>query len=453
MARAYDLAERLEALGVTTEAREALAVLSPLVDQASKVALKEVHASLQRYDPALAAKSDEIGSGRKFVKHMETWASLSSPGINADYVGSACALGELRAEMGMDGRWHAVSLAALLDRMILQMIGDAWPRWAIGGRGRAAGERTARQISTLVKLALLDMELAGSAQFDASIDMRGEILGQLSRSFESQIAQAVDGLSQRAQALEITAQTMAAAAEHASDRSTRVAAAAEQATANVSIVAASADEMGKSVAEIAHQVGHSTQIALDAVAKTQTANATLENLAASAEKIGRIVDLISEIASQTNLLALNATIESARAGEAGRGFAVVASEVKNLATQTAKATDDIGGQIRAMQAVARDSAVAIAAVTEIIEEMNAVSMAINAAVEEQSAATQEIARNTHEAAVGAGDVSRAIGEVQEGSLQAGEASGKVVAVSQALDRQAKDLREAVQIFLDGLRAA
>ncbi len=106
-----------------------------------------------------------------------------------------------------------------------------------------------------------------------------------------------------------------------------------------------------------------------------------------------------------------------------------------------------------MQAVARDSAVAIAAVTEIIEEMNAVSMAINAAVEEQSAATQEIARNTHEAAVGAGDVSRAIGEVQEGSLQAGEASGKVVTVSQALDRQAKDLREAVQIFLDGLRAA
>jgi methyl-accepting chemotaxis protein len=211
--------------------------------------------------------------------------------------------------------------------------------------------------------------------------------------------------------------------------------------------------MGKSVAEIAHQVGHSTQIALEAVAKTQTANATLENLAQTAEKIGLVVDLISEIASQTNLLALNATIESARAGEAGRGFAVVASEVKNLATQTAKATEDISGQIRAMQSVARESAEAIAAVNAIIEEMNAVSMAINAAVEEQAAATQEIARNTHEAAVGAGDVSRAIGEVQDGAQKAGAASVEVVGGSRDVEVMARELSEAVESFLGGLRSA
>ena len=191
----------------------------------------------------------------------------------------------------------------------------------------------------------------------------------------------------------------------------------------------------------------------DAVHEARKTNDRVSELSKAASRIGDVVELINTIAGQTNLLALNATIEAARAGEAGRGFAVVASEVKNLATQTAKATDDIAGQIRAMQAVARESAEAIAAVTEIIEEMNAVSMAINAAVEEQSAATQEIARNTHEAAVGAGDVSRAIGEVQEGSHKAGQASGEVVVVSRELDSQANDLRDAVQAFLGGLRAA
>ena len=452
MARDYDLARRLEALGVTAKARTALEAYRPAVDQASKASSKEIQALLQRMDPELAAKTGETGAGRQFVKHMDMWASLSAPEITDSYVPSARSLGEVRARMGMDGRWHAVGLARLLDRVIHQMVKDAWPRWAVDG-GAPKADKLAEQVSSLVKLALLDMDLAGSAQFDASVDARETILRELSESFESKIALAVDGLSQRAHVLEETARSMAVTTEHASERSTRVAAAAEQATANVSIVAASADEMGKSVAEIAHQVGHSTQIALEAVAKTHTANATLENLATSAEKIGQIVELISEIASQTNLLALNATIESARAGDAGRGFAVVASEVKNLATQTAKATDDIASQIRAMQAVARESADAIAAVTEIIEEMNAVSMAINAAVEEQSAATQEIARNTHEAAVGAGDVSRAIGEVQEGSQRAGHASGEVVAVSRELDSQTNDLRDAVQAFLGGLRAA
>ena len=452
MARDYDLARRLEAIGVSAEMRKSLAEIRPLVDEASRASMKEIQTLLAQYDPELAAKTKETGSGRSFVRHMDIWAGLSSPSLNPEFVESARNLGEVRAQLGMDSRWHAVGLALTLDRLVSQIIDAAWPRWSFGF-SRKSPAHVAERISTLVKLALLDMDLAGSAQFDASVNARERTLQRLSETFESEIARAVDGLSQRAQELEATARSMATTTEHASERSTRVAAAAEQATANVSIVAASADEMGKSVAEIAHQVGHSTQIALEAVAKTQTANATLANLAETAEKIGQVVDLISEIASQTNLLALNATIESARAGEAGRGFAVVASEVKNLATQTAKATDDISGQIRAMQAVAQESAEAIAAVNAIIDEMNAVSMAINAAVEEQSAATQEIARNTHDAAVGAGEVSRGIGEVQDGAQKAGEASAGVVEGSRDVDAMARGLSEAVQTFLSGLRSA
>jgi methyl-accepting chemotaxis protein len=450
MAKDYDLISRLDALGVSSESRKALARFRPLVDSHIKRSVHEITDTLKRYDPEMITRTSSKGSGRSYLKHMETWAGLSDAELSHAYVESAKALGENRAEIGMDARWHAVGLARLFDGLVRDLITQAWPRWSVGG---GSPDQLADQICTVAKLALLDMDLASSAQFEASVDAREQTLARLSETFEIEIARAVQGLSERAHELESTARSMATTTEHASERSTRVAAAAEQATANVSIVAASADEMGKSVAEIAHQVGHSTQIALEAVAKTQTANATLENLAETAEKIGLVVDLISEIASQTNLLALNATIESARAGEAGRGFAVVASEVKNLATQTAKATDDISGQIRAIQAVARESAEAIAAVNAIIEEMNAVSMAINAAVEEQSAATQEIARNTHDAAVGAGEVSRAIGEVQEGAQKAGEASVGVVEGSRDVDAMARGLSEAVQTFLSSLRPA
>ena len=450
MARNYDLARRLDALGVTAEGRKGLGQHRALVDQNAKRSAHEITEILRQQSPEMVAKIKSSGAGRGYMKHMESWSALGEPELSAAYVESATALGVNRAEIGMDAQWHAVGLGRLLDGLVRQLIARAWPKWAVGG---GQSDQLASQITTLIKLALLDMDITCSAQFDASVDMREHTLHRLSESFENEIAHAVQGLSKRAQELESTARTMADTTERARDQSTRVVAAAEQATANVSIVAASADEMGKSVAEIAHQVGHSTQIALEAVAKAQTANATLDSLADTAEKIGLVVELISEIASQTNLLALNATIESARAGEAGRGFAVVASEVKNLATQTAKATDDISGQIRAIQAVARESAAAIGAVTGIIEEMNAVSMAINAAVEEQSAATQEIARNTHEAAVGAGDVSRAIGEVQEGADKAGEASQAVAMGSRDVDTMARELSEAVQSFLGGLRSA
>jgi methyl-accepting chemotaxis protein len=180
---------------------------------------------------------------------------------------------------------------------------------------------------------------------------------------------------------------------------------------------------------------------------------TMEELSRSAEKIGDVVSLISDIAAQTNLLALNATIESARAGEAGKGFAVVASEVKNLATQTAKATDEIGSQIEEMQTISRASVTAIAEIQKIIDEMNAISVTINAAVEEQSAATHEIARSTNEAANGAHDVARNISQVLEAAQHTGAASSQVVGAAQQLGEQAEVLRGEVSNFLKTVRAA
>jgi methyl-accepting chemotaxis protein len=280
-----------------------------------------------------------------------------------------------------------------------------------------------------------------------------DALQELANQFENSVGSVVDIVASAATELESTARTMESTAGQTSAQSTAVAAAAEQATTNVSIVATSADEMGKSVSEIAHQVAQSASIASDAVNRARMTGETMEELSRSAEKIGDVVSLISDIAAQTNLLALNATIESARAGEAGKGFAVVASEVKNLATQTAKATDEIGSQIEEMQTISRASVTAIAEIQKIIDEMNAISVTINAAVEEQSAATHEIARSTNEAANGAHDVARNISQVLEAAQHTGAASSQVVGAAQQLGEQAEVLRGEVSNFLKTVRAA
>ena len=269
----------------------------------------------------------------------------------------------------------------------------------------------------------------------------------LARAFEANVAGVVDVVASSAQALEATAVRMADTASRASEATTTVAAAAEEATTNVSIVASSTDEMGKSVNEIAMQMNQSTTIAAQAVARAASTTATITALSRSAERIGSVIRLISDIAAQTNLLALNATIESARAGEAGKGFAVVASEVKNLAAQTARATEEIGVQIQEIQSITRKSVEDISEIQAIIDEINIISVTIHAAVEEQSAATREIARSTQEAALGAQEVARNISLVQEGARMTDSACEGVVASAQSLGEQAARLSREVASFL------
>ena len=259
--------------------------------------------------------------------------------------------------------------------------------------------------------------------------------------------------SSAASKMEASAETMSSTAEQTSRQTVTVAAASEQASARVNTMAAATEEMGSSIAEIARQVTHSKDIAGAAVqASTRTAT-TMQGLSAAAQKIGDVLQLIQNIASQTNLLALNATIEAARAGEAGRGFAVVASEVKSLATQTAKATEEISSQIASIQGATREAVESIKGIDETIARIDEITSAIAAAVEEQDKTTQEITRNTHEVAQGTRDVSVNVGGIKEAVGETGAAASNVLQLAKALGHTADTLRGEVEGFLVEIRAA
>ena len=284
-------------------------------------------------------------------------------------------------------------------------------------------------------------------------EKRATAIEALTRSFDGKIGNLISILASAATEMRTTAESMSATAEQANRQSLAVAAAAEQASSNVGTVATASEQLSASIQEIGKQVQRSSKISGQAVADAHRTDATVRTLAEGAQKIGAVIELINSIASQTNLLALNATIEAARAGEAGKGFAVVASEVKSLATQTAKATEEVTGHITQIQAATKDAVGAIDGISKIIAEINEIAASIASAVEEQDAATREISRNIQEAAKGTREVSGNIGNVKQAAADTGTAASRVLGASTQLSGQAEKLSAEVGEFLRGVQAA
>ena len=282
---------------------------------------------------------------------------------------------------------------------------------------------------------------------------RSSLIDQLTKDFDQKVQVVVQGVSSQATQMESSAQSMSAVAEEATKQAGAVAAASEEGAANVQTVAAAAEELASSIAEIGRQVSLSSSIAANAVSEVGKANDMVQGLLNASQKIGEVVALINDIADQTNLLALNATIEAARAGEAGKGFAVVAAEVKNLATQTSKATEEIGGQIAGVQGATQNAVSAIASIGRTIGEIDQIAAGIAAAVEQQGAATKEIARNVEEAAKGTQEVSANIGGVTQAADSTGAVANQVLSGARALSAQSGELRALVQSFLTQVKAA
>ncbi|UTD28306.1 methyl-accepting chemotaxis protein [Bradyrhizobium sp. WD16] len=297
-------------------------------------------------------------------------------------------------------------------------------------------------------------QLAGEKEAEQARRERRQIaVDTLIAQFEKTVLESLQTLAGASNELNATAQSMSSTAEQGRSKSTAVELVSKEASANVQTVAAATEELSASISEISRQVVESTSITGEAVMQAERTNGEVQALADAAQRIGDVVQLINGIAEQTNLLALNATIEAARAGEAGKGFAVVAAEVKNLATQTARATGDITAQVTAIQDATRASVQAIHAIGGTINRVNQIAAAIAAAVEQQGAATREIARNVMQASEGTSQVSGHIVGVSEAATETGAAAGEVLDSARMLARLSDDLRNDVDRFVGHLRAA
>ena len=441
-----DRETRVRFLKIDQETRSALREFWPQVQSEIDGILKSFYDHLRGFPEVkhLVGDSSNIEQLMRAQKHH--WQSLFSADFDDAFLEKVRRIGETHHRLGLEPRWYIGAYAMLLDR--LQDAGERIHK--------RSAEKRRKLSAALTKAVFLDMDVAISVYEAADAEARDRrtrnIEGCVTRFDESvqHIMQTLaGGLSQVAQA----AQTVASIANETSHRAESVSRSADRATLNVQTVASASEELSASINEINQQISHSSRLADDSVQKANRANQSVGSLSEAAGKIDNVIKLISDIASQTNLLALNATIEAARAGEAGRGFAVVANEVKNLAGQTARATEEISGQVAAMQSATSQTVEEIQTIVGAIDEINQVAAAIATAMEEQSAATQEIARSIQEAVAGTSEVSSDISVVSENARNATNASDQTQGAVDQLSQNAETLRQQIDTFFDDIRAA
>ncbi len=320
-------------------------------------------------------------------------------------------------------------------------------------RRRQAAETEREQALAAERERLREERAAAEEQERAAKDRRAQAMERLIGDFQGAMAGVLDLLGRSADEMATSSGSIDQSANETEVQASAVTGASDQASSKLQTVAAASEELSAAIAEISAQVAASAGMAAEAVAQGEGAQGKIRDLANTAQAIGKVVELIQGIAGQTNLLALNATIEAARAGDAGKGFAVVATEVKNLAGQTAKATEEIGGQISAVQGSVAEAVRFIEGIGAMIARLHEVSLAIASAVEEQSAATGEIARNVNEASTSVADVLESARRMREAAVGTKTAAGIVGTASAHVSDSASAMRDEVVHFLDAIKTA
>jgi methyl-accepting chemotaxis protein len=422
---------------------EAWAIIQPSLDQVLTV----FYDHLSRTPETAAMLQAHAKRGLDWLKGAQRkhWERLFAGTFDAAYIEGVRRVGAAHARIGLDPRWYLGGYA-----LALAEIGRL-----VGARHRWNGKRAAELMAAVTAAVMLDIDLAMEVYFEEgpAMQARKRELGQISVRLEAAVGSALEAVAATATDVQSAAARLEQLAQRTEGRAQSVGTASTQASANVQTVAAAAEELSASIGEITRQVNEGARIAGEAMGRARETNATVQGLAEGAKRIGDVVRLINDIAAQTNLLALNATIEAARAGEAGKGFAVVASEVKSLANQTAKATEEIGAQIAAIQGDTQRAVAAIQGIAGVIEETDRITTVIAAAVEQQGAATAEIARNVQQAAAGTNEVCAAIADVNAAAAETNGADTDLRGSATELARNGETLRRELTQFLETLRAA
>lgn len=406
--------------------------------------LSELVAMLDETGHAMSSRAEELKAQADFSLEQELVVVLSVLAI-----GAALSLG-VAWFMARAISSPVTGLTAVMTRLANKDTSIEIPS---RGRGDEIGQM-AEAVQVFKDNAIEQKRLeAAAAEETATKEQRARAIEELVSGFDRTVGEILHSVSASAGGLDETAQRMSKVAEQTKMQSSAAATASGRTTENVQTVAAASEELASSIQEISRQVAKSKDIADQAVSEANGTNEKVQGLAGMARKISDVITLIQDIAEQTNLLALNATIEAARAGDAGKGFAVVAGEVKNLATQTARATEEIGSQIGSIQTATNEAAEAISSIGGTIEKINEITTGIASAVEEQSAATGEISSNAQLAASGTQETSSTVAQVAEAAGETGVASGQVLNAAKELGNQSDMLRGEIERFLNGIRAA
>lgn len=432
--------ERLNFIGIDDTVKKKLQELKPYLTDKIPEILQNFYQHIVSFpEVAQLFKDDSHIEMAKGAQNVH-WNNILTGKYGPEYLNSIQRIGLAHHKLDLEPRWYVGGYAIIFQGLIDAALSRA-------NIDDATQQELSASIRALTLATMLDMELAISVYIDEGKKERTRMRETLANEFRETVTGTIEMLNDSVDNVGKVAADIRAAMEQGCKNCEEVADAATSASGSVSAIAAAVEEMSQSVKEINHSSSHTDHLVKESLKNVDNADQTITSLSEAADRIGDFVSMVGDIASQTNLLALNATIEAARAGEAGKGFAVVASEVKQLATQSAKATEDITRQINEIQEKTKQAVDAMLTIKNTISSINETSAAVAAATEEQTAVTNEIARNAEIASSQTNEVSTQIGSILEASQNVSERG-------EFLDRTAKDLeernlqmREATEYFL------